>query len=147
MKYFSIEELCKSSTARENDIDNTPSAQEAEALERLVDNILDPLREAFGNPVVVNSGFRCFSLNALVGGAKDSQHRYGEAADIEANSREKKDNKRLFDLIRSMNLPFDQLINEYDYDWVHVSFCKDRCRQQVLKAERKNGKTVYTKMV
>lgn len=146
MKYFSIEELCKSCTARENDIDNTPSAQEKEALVRLVDNILDPLREAFGKPIVVNSGYRCFALNALVGGAKDSQHRFGEAADIESANREKAENRRLFELIRKMNLPFDQLINEYDYDWIHVSFSKDRCRRQVLKAERRNGKTVYSTM-
>lgn len=147
MKYFTIEELCKSNTARENDIINVPSRCEIEALEALVNNILDPLREAFGRPIIVTSGYRCFALNAFVGGARDSQHRYGEAADIEANTRTKEDNRRLFELICSLKLPFDQLINEYDYDWIHVSFSKDRCRQQVLKAERQNGKTIYTKVI
>lgn len=146
MKYFTIDELCKSSTAKKCGIANTPSATEEAALVALVDNILDPLRKAWGKPIVVNSGFRCTALNRKVKGAADSQHTSGEAADIETSSRSTSDNRRLFELIRSLGLPFDQLINEFDYDWIHVSFSRTRRRGQVLEAKRVGGKTVYTVM-
>ena len=93
--------------------------------------MLDPLREWYGNPIHVNSGYRCPPLNRLVGGAPTSQHTKGEAADITAGSKE--ENRRLFEYIRR-NLPFDQLIDEKDFAWVHVSFRRDgNNRGQVLK--------------
>ena len=67
-KYFSIEELCKSDTATEKGIDNTPSSEVVEKLNMLIDNVLDPLREAYGKPIYVNSGYRCPALNKAVGG-------------------------------------------------------------------------------
>lgn len=143
MKYFTISELTKSSTATRLGIDNTPDGLSRTNLESLVVNVLDPLREAFGKPIVVNSGFRCEKLNKAVGGASSSQHRYGQAADIEAYSRKPEDNRRLFELIRELNLPFDQLINEFGYDWVHVSFNRFSRRGQVLEAKKQAGKTVY----
>lgn len=136
MRYFTITELTKSGTAQRLGIRNKPNAAEKKALTALVENILDPLREAWGAPIVVNSGFRCAELNTAVAGAKGSQHLFGEAADIEAASRDPKDNRRLFELIRDMCLPYDQLIDEYGYDWVHVSF-GPRNRRQVLHTKRK----------
>lgn len=67
MKHFTLEELCDSPTARRLGIRNTPSDLAIASLNALVDNILDPLREAFGRPIVVTSGFRCRRLNAEVG--------------------------------------------------------------------------------
>ena len=109
MKYFTIKELCKSSTATLKRIDNTPNSEIVNNLEQLVDNILDPLREKYGKPIKVNSGFRCPELNKIVGGSKTSQHLTGFAADITAGT--VSENKKLFDLIQQLDLPFDQLID------------------------------------
>lgn len=129
MKYFTINELCKSSTATQMGIDNTPNSEIVSNLEQLVDNILDPLREKYGSPIKVNSGYRCEKLNKAVGGSKTSQHRYGLAADITTGSKLR--NKQLFILAQQMNLPFDQLIDEKTYSWIHISFSKEP-RKQVL---------------
>lgn len=129
MKYFTIKELCKSSTATLKRIDNTPNSEIVNNLEQLVDNILDPLREAYGKPIKVNSGYRCEALNVAVGGSKTSQHKYGLAADITTGSR--LENKKLFILAKQLNLPFDQLIDEKAYSWIHISFSKNP-RKQVL---------------
>ena len=129
MKYFTIKELCKSSTATYKGINNTPNSEIVNNLEQLVDNILDPLRENYGKPIIVNSGYRCDTLNKVVGGSSTSQHKCGLAADITAGSR--LENRRLFALIQKMNLPFDQLIDEKNYSWIHVSFSK-KPRKQIL---------------
>ena len=130
MKYFTLDELAHSNVARTKRIDNTPNEQQKKALVALVDNVLDPLRDLFGKPVLVSSGFRSNDLNRAVGGAATSQHMKGEAADIYTGTKE--GNKKLFELIRD-NLPFDQLIDENDFSWVHVSFKEIGNRKQILK--------------
>ena len=129
MKYFTIKELCKSSTAVQKKIDNTPNSEIVNNLEQLVEFILDPLREKYGKPIIVNSGYRCLALNNLVKGSKTSSHLKGLAADITAGSPKK--NKILFDLIIQMDLPFDQVIDEKNFRWIHVSFSK-KPRKQIL---------------
>lgn len=133
-KYFTLEELTKSSAAKRAGIKNIPNEKELQNLNKLIDNILDPLREAYGKPIVVTSGFRCEELNDLVNGVRGSQHRTGQAADIRSKFDTRKENKKLFDLIIALELPFDQLIDEYDYNWIHVSF-SDRNRRQILHIE------------
>lgn len=130
MKYFTIEEMTKSSTAKANGIDNTPSEEGVLKLQKLIEAVLDPLREWYGKPIKVNSGYRCEALNKAIGGAKSSQHMLGEAADITVGSKEK--NEELFNYIKD-NLEFDQLINESDFSWVHVSYREGRLRKQVLE--------------
>lgn len=132
MKYFTFAELTASATAKRKGIDNTPDLRVMAKLTALVANILDPLREAYGKPIVVTSGYRCPKLNKAVGGAAKSQHITGEAADIRALSDKPSDNKKLFDLIIKLNLPFDQLIDEYGYNWVHVSYSQGLNRKQIL---------------
>lgn len=129
MKYFTIKELCKSSTAIDKKINNTPNSEVVNNLEQLVDNILDPLREEYKNPINVNSGYRCDILNEAIGGSKTSQHRLGLAADITAGS--KFENKKLFILAQQLNLPYDQLIDEKNYSWIHISYSKNP-RKQIL---------------
>lgn len=130
MKYFTIGELCASSTADARGIKNTPMLQEAGNLKALADNVLDPVREWYGKPIYVNSGYRCPQLNRMVGGKPTSQHIKGEAADITAGSKE--ENRKLFDYIKR-NLTFDQLIDEKNFSWVHVSFKRNgENRSQVL---------------
>lgn len=130
-KYFSIAELTKSETANKRKIDNKPTKEVENCLNQLIDNILDPLRKAYGQPIIVSSGYRCPELNKAVGGAKTSQHTFGQAADIHTKSNSKESNKQLFELIKQLKLPFDQLINEYNYSWVHVSY-SNRNRRQIL---------------
>lgn len=129
MKYFTIKELSKSSTATQKKIDNTPNSEIVSNLKQLVDYILDPLRERYGKPIKVNSGYRCPALNKVVNGSKSSQHMKGLAADITAGSL--KENKILFELVQELKLPFDQLIDEKNFRWIHVSFSKNP-RKQIL---------------
>lgn len=129
MKYFTIKELCKSATASAKGINNSPSSEVINNLTLLVDNILDPLREKYGKPITVNGAYRCPELNKAVGGSKTSQHMTGQAADITVGSPD--NNKKLFNLIIEMNLPFDQLIDEKNFRWIHVSY-SNKHRKQIL---------------
>ena len=129
MKYFTIQELCKSSTATSRKIDNTPNTIVINNLQLLVEHILDPLRERYGKPIYVNSGYRSPALNKAINGAKTSQHMKGLAADITAGSTTK--NKILFELIQELKLPFDQLIDEKNFRWIHVSYA-NKPRKQIL---------------
>lgn len=133
MKHFTIAELCRSEKAKKLNIYNEPTATVADNLVRLVENVLDPLRIAYGKPIKVNSGYRSKALNRAVGGVANSQHIEGKAADIVGTPNTQKENKRLFELIQRLNLPFDQVIDESDFSWVHVSYDRNRQRKQVLK--------------
>lgn len=134
MKYFTIDELCASDTARRKGIDNTPNADARLRMQILIEQLLDPIRAAWGGPITVNSGYRSPELNKKVGGVSNSQHLKGEAADITVGSQEA--NKQLFDLIvelqKAGKIAFDQLIDESNYAWVHVSYRAGRNRGQIL---------------
>lgn len=131
MKYFTIKELTRSDTASRLGIDNRPTASAIAALHALVDHVLDPLREAWGGPIHVNSGYRCPALNKAVGGTPGSQHQRGEAADITVGSRS--GNRRLLALIKRLKLPVDQCIDEKDCRWIHVSHRPGRNRRLYMK--------------
>ena len=122
MKYFSIAELTDSALARQLHIDNTPSPEVIDNLTALVEHILDPARIALGCAIRVNSGYRCALLNKCVGGAWNSQHLIGEAADLCTGK--PRQNRKLFDIL--LNMPFDQLIwergNSQGPAWIHVSY-------------------------
>lgn len=125
MRYFTLRELTRSATAIRLGIDNTPDAKVAENLKKLVGTVLDPLREAYGKPIIVTSGYRCEKLNRAVGGSRTSQHVHGQAADIRSVSDSPIDNKEIFDLAKRLidegKIKVGQLIDEYGYDWVHIS--------------------------
>ncbi len=134
MKHFTIAELCASDTARARGIDNTPPSGVALALTALIEKLLDPIREVWGGPISVNSGYRCPALNRAVGGVATSQHLRGEAADISVGT--PADNCRLFDRIVSLHdegrIVFDQLIDESNYRWIHISYRAGKNRNQIL---------------
>lgn len=136
-KNFTLEELCIT-TSR---LGNVPDATSLLNLKTLVQEVLQPLRDLYQHPIKVNSGFRSAAVNAAAGGAKDSQHCKGEAADLDAA-----DNSALFSLIRS-RLKFDQLIWEggdsVQPAWVHVSFREGHNRGQVLRMQVINGQKHY----
>lgn len=129
-KFFTIPELCASAVAEKRGIDNTPPPAVKVKLAALITNCLDPIREKWGEPILVNSGFRSPTLNKAVGGAAKSQHILGEAADITTGS--PAGNKRLFEMIQKAGIPFDQLIDEQHYNWIHVSWRAADNRRQVL---------------
>lgn len=129
-KYFTIQELTSSTAATTKRIDNTPPPNIKVKLTTLMNSCLDPIRELWGAPITVNSGFRCPELNKVVGGAKDSQHMKGEAADITAGSPVK--NKELFDKIAASGIEFDQLLDEKNYSWLHISYKASGNRKQIL---------------
>lgn len=131
MKHFTIAELCRSNTADRFAIDNRCRKEHVVNLTRLVENVLDPLRDAYGKPIIVNSGFRSEALNRKIGGSPTSDHMKGMAADITGGN--PKENRRLFYLIQELRLPFDQLIDEKNFSWVHVSYRGSDNRNQVLK--------------
>lgn len=131
MKHFNLDELIKSNTALRKGINNTPSKDVEKKLIRLIDEVLDPIREKYGKPIYVSSGYRCKQLNALVGGAANSQHTKGEAADIKTDN-----NKALFNLILRMiqdkQITVGQLIDEYNYTWIHISLPTVNKQNQIL---------------
>jgi len=135
MKYFSIQELTASATALREGIDNRPSKCAYHLLHVLVDQLLDPIREAWGEPIVVSSGYRCKQLNALVGGVKNSHHILGCAADIIAGNRA--DHRKLFKMIQKMQqegrIKFTQLIWEGDGRWIHISYVPGNLKCQVIE--------------
>lgn len=147
---FTLEELTASPAAKRHGIRNVPSDTGAEKLATLARQILQPIRDAYGRAVVVTSGYRCTRLNTLVGGAKASDHIYCCAADIRSVSDTVEDNKALWDVVvrlwKDGKLPLlKQCINEFGFDWIHVSFQDGRTnkRGQFLDAKRVNGKTMY----
>ena len=129
-KYFSIEELSASPTAHSRGIDNTPSERAIANMNAMITNLLDPLRALWGRAIRVNSGYRSPQLNRAVGGAEQSQHMRGEAADLTTGSCS--DNRKLFNLICECGLEFDQLINEHGYSWIHVSYSAGHNRRQII---------------
>lgn len=130
MKYFTVAEFVRSDTADRRAIDNRLPKELLPNVQALVNNVLDPLREAYGKPIRVNSGFRCLALNKAVKGSATSDHMTGRAADITGGS--PAENKKLFYMIQELGLPFDQLIDEKHFSWVHVSYRKGANRKQVL---------------
>ena len=149
-QHFSLDEFTRSATAIANGVDNTLDTTKAEDrivvenLQHLCQTVLEPLREFTGTPVIISSGYRCRELNSLVGGARNSQHLTGEAADIQppcpsVPPRVNEALKQWF-LFIQQNCRFDQLILESQGNkrWIHVSCCRD---------ESKNRQSCMTKKV
>lgn len=128
-EHISYNEATQSPTALRNGIVNMPTNEQLANMKILAEMCFEPLRALYGKPIKVNSFFRCDALNKKVGGSATSQHVKGMAIDMSAGS--KAENKILFDLCKN-NLQFDQLINEYDYSWVHISYNKGKNRNQIL---------------
>lgn len=137
MKYFTYEEMLYSETAMKNNIRNKTDQTIESNIRRLVETLLDPIREKWGKPIQITSGYRCPLLNSKLGGSKTSKHKEGLAADLDAGTND--DNRKLAQMIASMGIVFDQLIDEKGYQWVHVGLATpgQKNRQEIL---RYNGK-------
>lgn len=142
---FTLKELTRSDTADRLDIDNTPNEEQIESLRLLCENILQPVRDHFGKPVKINSGFRCPALNQATGGSATSDHCRGQACDFEIDG---VSNPDLAQWIAD-NLKYTQLILEFytqgqpNSGWVHASFNPDNLKCQELTAVKVAGKTQY----
>ncbi len=145
-KYVLYKEVTHSNQATALKIGNTPNAEQLGNLKLVCINIFDKVREHFGKPIGISSGFRSRELNTRIGGSKSSQHMEGKALDIDGDIFGGINNKEIFDYIRN-NCTFDQLIWEFGSEnapsWVHVSFNKDGNRDQILRAVKSGGRTVY----
>lgn len=129
-KNFSYSEFEVSATAKRHGIVNKMNDEQRARAKALTLNVLQPARSGLKFGIIINSGFRCDVLNKKVGGAKNSQHKKAEAADLKCQN-----NAKLFRYIQH-NLDFDQLIWEYgdetQPDWVHVSYKEGHNRRQIL---------------
>ncbi|MBQ9639122.1 MAG: peptidase M15 [Bacteroidales bacterium] len=135
-EHFTMSEMLYSETAVKKKIWNGATREQEQNLQALMSVVLEPLRLKYGKPITVSSGFRNEEVNKAVGGVATSQHMAGEAADITAGSTS--ENRKLARLIVEMHLPFDQLIDENGYKWVHVSFKRVGFnRGQVLRYKNK----------
>jgi len=144
-EHLDLSEVTRSDMAKRRGISNMPTPEHIENFKILAENIFEPIRKHFGVPIFVSSGYRSKELNTAIGGSLASQHLLGQALDLDMDgTKNGVTNKMVFDYIKA-NLNFDQLINEFDYSWVHVSYNPSgKQRKQILNAVKVGGKTSYT---
>jgi len=145
-KNLALAEVIRSETAKRKGISNMPTPEHIENFKKLAENVFQPIREHFGVPIHISSGYRSAALNKAVGGSATSQHCTGEAIDIDMDGTSIT-NRQIFDFIKD-NLTWDQLIFEFgteeNPDWVHVSYeSTGKQRKQILRAKKVGGKTTY----
>jgi hypothetical protein len=129
-KHISLKEATFSATAIRKNIDNIPTYEHLACMKLVAEKCFEPLRNWYGKPIKINSFYRGSKLNKAVKGSLSSQHCKGEAIDMDAGSIE--ENKKLFEWCKA-NLNFDQLINEYNFSWVHISYTEKKPnRKQIL---------------
>jgi zinc D-Ala-D-Ala carboxypeptidase len=146
-KYFELDELLITGVHKyitKNMEIGRNDPQVVKKLTVLATTILDPIREHFGKPMIINSGYRFPDLNKAVGGSPTSQHMLAEAADTTISEVSLKD---YFDFVRKSNLPYGQIIYEFDA-WIHISLGAgyrdlSRCRENIVAFKDGRGKTVY----
>jgi hypothetical protein len=144
--HISYKEGVRSNTATRRGIDNTPNDEQLDCMEKIAEEVFEPLRAYVGGPIKINSFFRCPELNKAIGGSSKSQHCKGQAMDID-DTFGRMTNAEMYHWIKE-HLDFDQMIWEFgdddNPDWVHVSYVSpEKNRNRCLKAYRKDGKTHY----
>jgi len=146
--YVSLAEVTKSDTAKRKGISNEPTPEHLENLKTISVEVFDKIREHFGVPIYISSGYRSEALNKAIGGSKNSDHNLGRALDLDQDGRGNGiTNMEVFEFIKD-NLEFDQLIGEFqradgNFDWVHVGYRKGANRKQILVAYKEGTKTKY----
>ena len=142
-KNFVLSEITRSNTARRLGIKNEPTKKHMEGIQRIITNLIQPMRDAIG-PIRISSGYRNPELNRAIGGSSKSQHCKGEALDLQFWKEGQMNNKIMYDWILNSGLEFDQMINEFGYAWIHISLKEKNNRKQVLEAYKdKDGDTAY----
>ena len=141
-QHFALAEFTRSESAKRHGVPNEPTPEHLQNLITLCEKVLEPIRIKFG-PINISSGYRSKTLNHYIGGSLNSQHCEAKACDIDMDGMGGPTNKEIFDFIKD-NLEFDQLINEFNYSWIHVSYNQGKNRKQILDALKVNNKTVYS---
>ena len=142
-KNFVLSEITRSNTAKRLGISNEPTKEHLENLQRIVTNLLQPMRDSLG-PIRISSGYRSKELNRAIGGSRRSQHCKAEALDLQFWKDGKMCNKEIYDWIIDNAVEFDQMINEFDFAWIHLSLKKSKNRREILEAYKDDeGYTKY----
>ena len=148
-KNLELFEMTRSETAKRKGVSNEPTPEHIENMIVLANKIFQPIRDHFGVPIYISSGYRSAALNKKIGGAKNSYHIYGMAFDLDQDGKNNGvSNKQIFDFIKD-NLIFTELIWEYgndqNPDWVHVAYDSKKLNKEILKAKRTTFGTKYIK--
>lgn len=148
-EHLDLAEVVKSDSAKRKGISNMPTPEHIENFKKLAVNVFEPIRKHFGVPIHISSGYRSKELNAVIGGASNSDHCFGMALDLDQQGHKGGvTNKQVFDFIKD-NLKFKQLIWEggtkQEPDWVHVSYDEKNLKKEVLLATLVKGKMQYSK--
>ena len=142
-KNFTLSEITKSNTAKRLGIDNAPNQEHLNNMQILIRDLIQPKRDALG-PIRISSGYRSPVLNRAIGGSTKSQHCKGQALDLQFWKEGEMCNKEIYDWVLREGVEFDQMINEFDFSWIHISFVEGKNRKQVLEAYKDNeGYTKY----
>ena len=143
-KNFTRAEIEHSNTAKRLGIKNEMPEKHLENMQRLTTNLIQPMRDALG-PIRISSGYRNPQLNRAIGGSTKSQHCKGEALDLQFWKKGEMCNKEIYDWVIKSGIEFDQMINEFDYAWIHISLKNGgKNRRMILEAYKdKDGDTAY----
>jgi len=142
-KNFVLSEITRSNTAKRLNINNGPDKEHLRNLQILIRDIVQPMRDALG-PIRITSGYRSPQLNRAIGGSRKSQHCKGEALDLQFWKEGVMCNQKIYDWVLEQGIEFDQMINEFDFAWIHISLKEENNRKQVLEAYHdEKGNTKY----
>ena len=143
-KNFTLSEITKSNTAKRLGISNAPNQEHLNNMQILIRDLIQPMRDALG-PIRISSGYRSPVLNRAIGGSTKSQHCKGQALDLQFWKEGKMCNKEIYDWVLKEGIEFDQMINEFDFAWIHISLRPDsKNRKMVLEAYKDDdGDTAY----
>ena len=143
-KNFTLSEITKSNTAKRLGIKNAPNQEHLNNMQILIRDLIQPMRDALG-PIRISSGYRSPVLNRAIGGSTKSQHCKGQALDIQFWDKGEMCNKKVYDWVLKEGIEFDQMINEFDFAWIHISLRPDnKNRRMVLEAYKDDdGDTAY----
>jgi zinc D-Ala-D-Ala carboxypeptidase len=143
-KNFTLSEITRSNTAARLNIKNAPNKEHLKNMQVLVRDLIQPMRDALG-PIRISSGYRSPALNRAIGGSSKSQHCKGQALDLQFWKNGEMCNKEIYDWVIKEGIEFDQMINEFDYAWIHISLRSDnKNRKMILEAYKDNdGDTAY----
>lgn len=142
-KNFVLSEITRSNTAKRLGISNEPSKKHLANMQKLITELIQPMRDSIG-PIRISSGYRSPQLNRAIGGSSKSQHCKGQALDLQFWRDGQMCNQEIYKWILNSNLQFDQMINEFDFAWIHISLKEKNNRNQVLEAYKDNdGDTAY----